>query len=224
MNLSHKCNYDCVHVFSYSSCPNNYVAHIKAALVTSFIQVNLFSSSYFGGSLFSTGLGGNAPPVELDAGYYILLQLKFIWISRFFLQDQFLFVATEKRIHADIDGRLRRQFDAMQFPQEHFEVSIPTYDWRTMSLEGFLNEHVRKGRPAVIKNFNISGAAEWTPEFLSANYGDYVVSAVNMSTESSMAVTLAQLYQLARGGDPLFARGASGVFDIFPVRSSLTDC
>ena len=185
--------------------------------MTTFIQTQLISHTKFGLFLFRSGFSGDAPPLDLDLGYYNCLKLKFIWISRFLMEDQFLLSTYEKQIHADIRKRLDIQYRVNNITAKELHLNIPVVDFNTISAELFHQEYVLNGRPVVIKNYNFNATNEWTAEYISTHYGNHTVAVVNMNTSVTFNCLLSDFYQMSLRGDPVYIRVSSGLFDKYPV-------
>ena len=171
----------------------------------------------FGLYLFKSGFSGDNPPLELDLGYLNCLKLKFIWISRYLLEDQFFLHEYEKIIHADIRTRLDIQYKANNITLQQLQLDIPVIDYHSIAMNTFHEEHVLKGRPVVIKNYNFNATNEWTAEYISTNYGNHTVAVVNMNTSVTFNCLLSEFYEMSVRGDPVYIRVSSGLFDKYPV-------
>ena len=119
----------------------------KAAAIALFIQLRLFSNIYFGGALLFSGLSGDPAPVKLDIGYYNEMCMKFIWISRYFFSDQFLFSSFEKKVHASILSKLKdNRVTELVYP-------ITTLNWNETNELDFYKNYAQKGVPVIIKGY-----------------------------------------------------------------------
>lgn len=148
---------------------------LKSALITTFIQTSLFANNWFGLALFNRGLSLDPPPLDINIGYANELQLKFIWLSRWFIEDQFLFSNYEKKIHDSIYHNLITQYEQNNWTEKDLITSIPTFDFKDITSDEFLKEYVQKGIPVVIKNFQNKAYNLWSTEYFHNKYGNHVI-------------------------------------------------
>jgi hypothetical protein len=196
--------------------------NFKAAMTALFIQTTLFSNIYFGAALLMDGFSGNGPPVNIDIGYENNIQLKFIWLSRYFAQDQFLFSEYEQSVFHDIERRLKKQYKERNYDLDqnnpNLNLKIDEIDYADIKSGkiDFLNMYVRSGIPVVIKNFQNKASREWTPKYFATKYPNHVCDVINTSSVTTQTTTLAEFYSKSVNGEPLYLRSLSNIFDVDP--------
>lgn len=188
--------------------------NIKAALTTCYIQLSLLTNVFFGGALLADGFSGDGPPVKIDIGYHNNLQLKFIWLTRFFVQDQFLFVDWEKYVFGDIESRLRSQYERENYPS--LDLKIDTINWDDIDHVQFLDYYVRRGVPVVIKNFKNEATGKWSAEYFAKTYPNHNCEVINTSSVTAQRETIADFFAKSSQGAPLYLRSLSNIFDVDP--------
>lgn len=198
--------------------------NFKAAMTSLFIQTTLFSNIYFGAALLMDGFSGGRPPINIDIGYENNLQLKFIWLSRYFVQDQFLFAEHEQRVFKDIERRLRKQYKERNYhlnqhnPNLNLAMAEVNYADIASGKVDMLKQYVRPGVPVVIKNFTHSTAVQqWSAEYFATKYPKHVCDVINTSSVSTQSITLAEFYTQSAAGEPLYMRSLSNIFDVDPT-------
>ena len=162
-------------------------------------------------------MSGDAPILHLDIGYWNQFQLKFIWISRLVYQDQFLFESTEKNIHKNILARLDKQYDEMNYPTQNFILPVDSFSCDNVSITSFYKDYVLNGRPVVLKNCSFPARDKWSMTHFRDHYGDIQVDVLNMSSVSSVPLSMRQFHQLTQQGEPLYIRTYTSIFDKHPV-------
>jgi len=196
--------------------------NFKAAVTAMFIQTTLFSNIYFGLALLMDGFSGNGAPVSIDIGYGNNLQLKFIWLSRYFAQDQFLFAEHEQSVFQDIERRLRAQYKARNYDltkhNPNLNLAIDEVDYADIvsGKVDMLREYVRPGVPVVIKNFANKAVREWSAEYFATKYPNHVCDVINTSSVTTQTTTLSEFYSKSVAGEPLYLRSLSNIFDVDP--------
>jgi hypothetical protein len=98
------------------------------------------------------------------------LKFKFIYLSRLIFQDNFLFTEWLQQVQDDLLSDLKAQNAPMD---DDTVYQIPTFDYNTVDPNMFLNDFVKKGRPAILKNTNVE-AMKWTPDSLATRFPDFV--------------------------------------------------
>jgi GTP-dependent phosphoenolpyruvate carboxykinase len=156
--------------------------------------------------------------MELNIGYSNNLKLKAIWLSRYFLRDQFLLSDMERVIQQDIYDRITQQYKAqnIHLPQDII-FNITEIDFNNIDNVNFLDNYVRRGIPVVIKNFNNKASKVWSPQYFRETYGEHSVEVINTSSVKSLRSTLREFYELSMQGEPLYLRSLSDIFDKHPV-------
>jgi len=195
-------------------------SELKASLMAAGVQLTLFSNIYFGLALLAPGYSGDAPPVELDIGYANDLQMKGIYLLRFFLKDQFLLSSVEAKIHQDIQNRLEKQYKALGWTKKDLTLSIPTVQWGSITAEEFFTQYAQLGRPVIIKGFSSHAVKHWSAEYFKTKYGDYKIEVINISSIAPIRTTIGEFVDMSSKGEPLYLRSLSDIFDVHP---ELTD-
>lgn len=89
---------------------------------------------------------------------------------RFLYYDNYLYQDWLDQIHKE----LLEDFKARNVPvDEHTVYQIPTFQFDEVDPQYFLNEFVKKGRPAILKNSRIA-AMNWTTDNLAERYPDFM--------------------------------------------------
>ena len=193
------------------------IVELQAMMLTSYVQLRLFTQIYFGFALLFKGISGDPPIVDIDIGYLNELELKFIWLSRLLYQDQFLFENEVKRIHKNIQSRLELQYDKLNYPKQNFIIPVDTYDCHNISVHSFYHHYVLNGRPLVLKNCSFPARDLWNISYFKDHYGDITVDVLNMSSVSSVSLSMKRFYELTALGEPLYIRTYTSIFDKHPV-------
>jgi hypothetical protein len=157
-------------------------SELKAMVGVVAMQGMLYANNYFFLGLFHpAGFTVPSPYVpKLDMGSSNLMQLKFIYLARYLLADQFLLDSYAQGILKDIERRLELQvspteLDALQ------NLSVPTVQWDEITAEEFHNRFVLKSVPVILKNVPSAAKELWSPEYFAETYGghEFEVSHVN---------------------------------------------
>ena len=188
----------------------------KAAIASAFIQFSLFANNQFVFSLFHAGLSGDVPQPNIDIGYSNQMQLKFIWLARFFTSSQFLLSDMEKGVFADIERRLRRQYAQNNWTVHDLVTEVPSFEWGTLSPEDFFEQFVKIGKPVVIRNFPSTATSVWSTEYFAAKYGDHLVDVINTSAVRSIPNMRLADFVTAAKTEQLYLRSLSDIFDKHP--------
>jgi hypothetical protein len=191
----------------------NFKSEIKCGLLTTAIQLTFFAKIYFGGALFMEGISGDKPALNINLGYWNDLQMKSIWLSRFFLQDQFLFKSWEQRVHGDILNKITEQYKQLNLTVNSITTQLPTFQWGNIDRETFVREYVAKGAPVVIKGFPSKASKIWSADYFASNYGDHRIDVINTSSVVSVSSTLSEFVRQTQLGEPLYLRSLSDIFD-----------
>ncbi len=192
------------------------VVETKAAIASAFIQFSLYANNGFVISLFRPGLTGAIPEPNIDIGYSNEMQLKFIWLSRFFLSSQFLLADWEKSVHENIERRLRHQYSQNNWTSQSLTTEVPSFEWGSISNEDFFEKFVKVGKPVVIRNFPSTATAQWSTEYFAERYGDHLVDVINTSAVRTIpSMRLADFVSAAKT-ELLYLRSLSDIFDIHP--------
>lgn len=194
----------------------NFKSEFKCAVIATTVQFSLYANAYFGASLFFDGLSGDPPPLPLDIGYWNNLKLKGIWLSRYFLKDQFLWKTEEETIHRNIIERVATQYKRLNLNESSIISQVPTFKWSDIDKETFFKEYVQKGAPVIIKGFPSKAAKVWSPDYFAANYGDHKIDVINTSAVQSISSTMSDFVRLSAAGEPLYLRSLSDIFDKHP--------
>lgn len=196
----------------------NFKSEVKCAIIATTVQMSLYANAYFGASLLFDGLSGDSPHpyLDVDIGYLNNLKLKGIWLSRYFLKDQFLLKDAEAVVHHDIINRLTAQYKRQNLTTASIIKRVPTFRWGDIDRDTFFREYVQKGVPVVIKGFPSNAVKVWTPEYFAAHYGDHKIDVINTSAVQSISSTLSDFVRLSAVGEPLYLRSLSDIFDKHP--------
>jgi hypothetical protein len=157
---------------------------LKAALMTSAMQLSLYANNYFFVSLFLDGFSGSKYPnpflPSLELGYFNLVQLKLIYVARYVFEDQFLLQDKVDSINTDIERRLKEQYAANSWRPHHFDnVAVPSANWGHISEQDIYEKYILPGIPFILKNVPTQARDKWTPEYFAENYGSHNVDVIN---------------------------------------------
>jgi hypothetical protein len=157
-------------------------SELKALVGVVATQGMLYANNYFFLSLFHpAGFTVPSPYVpDLDMGSSNLLQLKFIYLARYLLADQFLLDSYAQKILKDIERRLELQVNPADLEALQ-NLSVPTVQWNEITADEFHNRYVLKSVPVILKNVPSAAKELWAPEYFAAKYGghEFEVSHVN---------------------------------------------
>mmetsp|Transcript_6091 Transcript_6091/g.11639 ORF Transcript_6091/g.11639 Transcript_6091/m.11639 type:complete len:325 (-) Transcript_6091:85-1059(-) len=196
----------------------------KAALGATALQTYLYGNALFALPLFGNGFSydqndGSILPV-LDMGYFNLLQLKFIYVSRFIGRDQFLFNDYAKKILLDIELRLDAQFKENGWDFTTFnEIPVPSVNHNEADSVEIYEKYVKKGIPFVVRG-NPSRAVDlWSPDYFAAEYGSHDVSVINTTSVKVINMNISDYVDSQQEGNTngaLYIRSLSDIFDDHP--------
>jgi len=185
----------------------------KSMLMATFIQSRLFSNVYFGWALLANGMSGDRPHLNVHIGYFNNLQMKTIWLSRYFSQDQFLFKDWESRVHRQILDTVTEQYKQLNLTEASITTQVPTFQWGEIDKDTFLRDYVQRGFPVIIKGFPSKAAKVWSSQYFASTYGSHKIEAINTSAIVSVQTTLADFIRNTENGEPLYVRSLSDIFD-----------
>ena len=185
----------------------------KSMLMATFIQLRLFSNVYFGWALLANGMSGDRPHLNVHIGYFNNLQMKTIWLSRYFSQDQFLFKDWESRVHLQILDTVTEQYKELNLTEASLTTQVPTFQWGDIDRDTFLRDYVQRGFPVIIKGFPSKAAKVWSSQYFASTYGSHKIEAINTSAIVSVQTTLADFIRNTENGEPLYVRSLSDIFD-----------
>lgn len=171
---------------------------LKGILGSLTMQFSLYFNNYFFLSLFSTDgftkLNNLLP--SLNMGNNNLLQLKFIYILRYLLKEQFLYENKVQIILKNIENNLIKQFQENNWNYNQFDnIPVPTYDWNNITSKEFHQNFVIPGIPVIIKNFPSKAKDLWTPEFFSNNYGEHEIEVANTNILSTLRMNISRYFE-----------------------------
>lgn len=144
--------------------------HVPSAFLASLSAMQIGSEGLFGTALLlQESLTSRPPPSFIPIGYWNSLQLKAIYISRYFLKDNFLFEDWMNGIHISI----LRDFEARGLAMERLAPEpIANVDIASADFSQLYNDFVLADRPVVLNNVGV-GAMQWTSHTLRDRYGEY---------------------------------------------------
>lgn len=161
-----------------------YPSEFKAAIKTTFIQTTLMGNNQWGLSLIKSGFSGDKPLFELDIGYSNELTMKFIYLSRYFMQDQFLFESWANDVLTRIKDRLEKQYQANNWTEETLTTPVPVIEWGSLTPEEFYTQYVKPGKVVVLRHVPSKAAELWTTQYFAEHYGNHIVDVINTTAIS----------------------------------------
>ena len=200
---------------------------LKAALGATLLQGFLYANNFFAFSLLGNGFSydqsdGDVLPV-LDMGYFNMLQLKLIYVSRYLGRDQFLFDEYTKCVLNDIERRLDSQFKANGWDFTTFnEMPVPSVSFKDVNSVAIYEKYVKRGIPFVVKHFPSRAVDTWSPEFFASTYGGHETMVINTTELAVLRMNMSDYVASQREGNSngvLYIRALSDIFDEFPVSS-----
>jgi hypothetical protein len=198
---------------------------VKAAIGASLLQGFLYANNFFVFSLFANGFAYDQSddsllPV-LNMGYFNMLQLKLIYVSRFIGRDQFLFDDYVKNILNDIEHRLDAQFKENKWDFETFnELPVPSVDYKDIHSVAIYEKYVKRGIPFIVKQVPSRAVDNWSPDYFAAHYGAHEVAVINTTDVGVLHMNISEYVALQQEGNDngvLYIRALSDIFDDFPV-------
>ena len=199
---------------------------VQAVIGATLLQSFLFANNFFFFSLFGNGFtydqnDDSILPV-LDMGYFNMLKLKLIYVSRYIGRDQFLFNDYANNILEDIDKRLSVQFKENNWDLKKMsEIPVPTVDFSEVESVPIYENFVKKGIPFVVKNVPSRAAKTWNPTYFAENYGKHSISVINTTDVEVLQMTMSEYVESQQEGNnngALYIRALSDIFDDYPVR------
>lgn len=203
---------------------------VKAAVAATALQSFLYINNFFLLSLFGNGFSydqadGSSLPV-LDMGYFNMLQLKLIYVSRFFGGDQFLFNDQANEILKDIEHRLDSQFKQNAWDLTTFnEIPVPSVDFSDVDSVDIYENYVKKGIPFVVKRVPSKAVDHWTPDYFATHYGQHSTAVINTTVMGVLQMNISAYVESQQEGNTngvLYIRALSDIFDEFPVSVTCT--
>lgn len=198
---------------------------VKAALGATALQSFLYVNNFLVFSLFGNGFSydqndGDILPV-LNMGYFNMLQLKLIYVSRYLGKDQFLFNDHANKILKDVEYRLDSQFKEKNWDSTTFnEVPVPSVDFKDVGSVAIYEKYVKRGIPFVVKNVPSHAVDTWSPEYFASKYGGHDIAVINTTDVGVLHMNMSDYVQSQQEGNSngvLYIRALSDIFDDFPV-------
>jgi hypothetical protein len=148
-----------------------YGFHIPSLIVTCLIQFKTGIHGYFGlGLLIHEPLSPVPISNYVRLGYVNSLQLKFIYVMRKWMEDNFLFDDWLSSVHNNI----LEDFERRNVPKDENSLfEIPSFEMNEIDPQKFYSDYVKMGRPVILKKVLDIPAMSWTPDIIAERAGDF---------------------------------------------------
>jgi hypothetical protein len=187
--------------------------HVPTTIVTLIMTAQTGIHGFYGAGLWlQESLTSHPPPTFVPLGYWNSLQLKMIYVSRYFARDNFLFEDWMSDIHATI----LRDFEARGLQKDQdVEFAIPSYEFKDADLKFLFDEYVMTGRPVVLRNVNVK-AMHWTADILKERFGSFETP-MRCMNGSVVKQTLGQYVDSREKEDPpCYFDNNANLFEAYP--------
>lgn len=178
----------------------NYRPQLQAATVALYMQSALYINCLGPISLFLPGFSfpykSSELLPELDMGVWNVIKMKWIYVLRYFMKDQFYLQQDSYYILKNVESRLTKQFAMNGWTEETFaNIPVPSFQADNITSREFFDQYVKMGIPVILKNFSSIARDNWSPNYFSRLAGDHVIDVINTTAISSVRMSLSEFEQ-----------------------------